>query len=55
MKDQALQSDATAYRTLVSSGVPKGGIGGPEPPPPILLKYCPRDLSKNDIKLMGGG
>ena len=35
------------------SGVPKGKIRGSGPP--AVLKYSPRDLSKIDVKLMGGG
>ena len=41
---------AIQWRTHGGGG---GGIEGSRSP--TLLKYCPRDLSKNDVKLMGGG
>ncbi len=43
----------TLLHLLHSSGVPKGGIGSSGPP--TFLEYGPRDLSKNVVKLMGGG
>ena len=42
------------YVMVDRSGEPKGGKGGPDPPP-TFQKVGPRDSHKNVIKLVGGG